>query len=50
VVSLTSQIADGSGTASWFVGSSTDDPAGSYSIAVTDVTSGRRGYGSFTIG
>ena len=43
------QTADGSGACTWYVGSSAGDPAGTYAITVVDATSGRRGYGSFSI-
>jgi hypothetical protein len=50
VVSLSPQTADGSGACTWYVGSSAGDPVGSYSITVVDTTTGRTGYGSFSIG
>jgi hypothetical protein len=43
------QTADGSGIATWYLGSSDQDPVGVYSIAVVDEASSRRGYGSFSI-
>ena len=45
----TPQTADGSGAALWYFSASGEDPAGVYSVTVVDVTSSRRGYGSFNI-
>jgi hypothetical protein len=46
---VSTATADASGMAQWWIGSSGTDPAGVYSVTVTDLASGRAGASSFRI-